>query len=290
MKRFQEYLKEAIVDPKRETLSPQIFNLEDPKNPKLHEEVKNQIMQRLAEFTLFGKILEYKIIGGILTRRYLDNADLDVNVLINLSDENLEKMRPTIKRVNGKTIKGTLHSINYHVLNTKVRFDNASTAADDVFDVENNKFIKRSKEQEFNIDEYMADFQKQIDAIRDVKEELKDDLIDYVRLKSMSQKQGSAVRKKIASKIKDLENSAQEISAIFHAVSNKRRAAFLRTLTPKEIQKYGSYNKLPANVIFKLLERNFYMDFLRKVDKILGDNQTLSKHAANKLVSVAKND
>jgi hypothetical protein len=42
-------------------------------------------------------------------------------------------------------------------------------------------------------------------------------------------------------------------------------------MTPDEIRQYGIKNRLPKNVIYKMLEKYHYLKFYKKCKKILDD-------------------
>ena len=44
-------------------------------------------------------------------------------------------------------------------------------------------------------------------------------------------------------------------------------------MTPEELTKYGTKNVLPENVIFKLLERYYYLRFMRELKILIDDNK-----------------
>ena len=52
-----------------------------------------------------------------------------------------------------------------------------------------------------------------------------------------------------------------------------RRDIFSREMTPDEIREFGKQNKLPKNVIYKMLEKYHYMKFYKYLKKILEDDK-----------------
>ena len=44
-------------------------------------------------------------------------------------------------------------------------------------------------------------------------------------------------------------------------------------MTPDEIREYGIHNKLPKNIIYKMLEKYHYMKFYKKLKDILEDDK-----------------
>ena len=87
--RFKEYIKtipikEAVIDIPRQTYAPGVFDDHDTKNPKLKPEIIGMIMKQFTEFKKEYPVLKYSLIGSILTKRYRNDADLDINVLFDI--------------------------------------------------------------------------------------------------------------------------------------------------------------------------------------------------------------
>ena len=51
----------------------------------------------------------------------------------------------------------------------------------------------------------------------------------------------------------------------------------LDNMSLKEIRKYGKKSKLPENVIYKMLERYYYFDFIKALKKIIEKDNINSK-------------
>ena len=56
-------------------------------------------------------------------------------------------------------------------------------------------------------------------------------------------------------------------------VDAERRDAFDKDMTPDEIKTFSIKNRLPKNVIYKMLEKYHYLTFLKKCKKILDDGE-----------------
>jgi hypothetical protein len=108
-------------------------------------------------------------------------------------------------------------------------------------------------------------------------------LFDYEQLNLADKIELKYLRMKILNK---LEDDAIELSDIYHKIKKDRQDAFDRELSPDDIKKYGDKNRLPENVIYKLLEKYHYLDFLKRIDSILGDDRELTSVEANELVSL----
>ena len=126
MKTFKDYLiKESIIDIPRRTYAPGVFDNADSKDPKIKPSVKELINKQIEVFEKEYPVIKIALIGSILTKRYRNDADLDINVLfdvpkdkqederVNLSQKYLSAKNP--KNIQGKLIPGTKHPINYYL-------------------------------------------------------------------------------------------------------------------------------------------------------------------------------
>lgn len=283
MKNFNEFLIESILDPEQPTLSPQVFDLDD--EPKLKPEVRAQIIAGISKLSEKTNVVEYTLIGSILTRRYAQDSDVDVNILVNVNQKDVDSIRKLAVDLSGKMVRGTKHPINYHILADRTDFDNANESADGVFDISKNVFIRKPIEKPFHIEKYFTEFKLVVSKIDALKDDLKDDLIDYTTLKSLPSQDVLDLKAMIENELEQIENDAKGLSALYDKIWKDRNEGFQKKLTPKEIREYGAKNRLPGNVIYKLLERHHYLQFLHEVDKIVADGRVSDKEV-NKLIDI----
>ena len=274
MKTFRHF-KESIIDIPRRTYAPGVFDDEDTDNPKIKDSVLRIINDTIKkEYTPFGDVKRVVLIGSIITKRYRADADLDLDIFIELNDSSEEMRRKLVSKtmgeLNGKLIPGTKHPINYYVQVNKKVSDEHIEEADGVFDVRENKFTKRPEEFDFSPNLYLKDFQKQVDKIDILKGELKRDIIDYDELIDLKTGEIRDLEKRVKGKI---EESLKSLSDIGNKVDSDRKSAFLDDMTPDEIKTFSIKNRLPANVIYKMLEKYHYTTFLKKCKKILDDGE-----------------
>ena len=196
--RFKDYLKEAVIDIPRKGYAKGVFDEADTDNPKIKDSVKSiidGILQKIEDNEGYS-ILKTGLIGSILTKRYRNDADLDINVLFSVPPEKQEEERLRLSKkylsadspvkIQGKLIPDTDHPINFYFITDKQTYDEQESKADAVFDIENNQFVKRPKEFTFDPDLYVNDFNRKVQELDVVKGELKRDIIDYNELKDLS--------------------------------------------------------------------------------------------------------
>jgi len=280
---YFKHMGESIIDIPRRTYAKAIFDNADTDNPKIKSEIIGMIMKQFTEFKKEYPILEYSLIGSILTKRYRNDADLDINILFDVPQEKQEEERLRLSKkylsasspdsIQGKEIPGTKHPINYYFITDKKTYDEQEKKADAVFDIKNNKFIKRPEDFTFDPELYVKEFERKVQELDVVKGELKRDIIDYDELKELSPDDVLNLQDKINDKLEEIENSIEDIIKIGDTVDSERRAAFDTDMTPDEIRQYGVKNRLPKNVIYKMLEKYHYLKFYKKCKKILDDGE-----------------
>ena len=280
MKSFSQF-RESIIDIPRRTYAPGVFDDEDTDNPKIKDSVLRMITKQFQEFETEYPILKYSLIGSILTKRYRNDADLDINVLFDVPEEKREEERLRLSKkylssktpdnIQGKLIPGTRHPVNYYFITDEETYDDQNRKADAVFDIKGQTFVKRPEDFEFSRNLYMRDFQRQVDKIDILKGELKRDIIDYDELMELKPGEIKDLEKRTRNKLAEIEKSIQDLTDIGDKVDAERRAAFDTDMTPDEIKTYSIKNRLPANVIYKMLEKYHYLKLLKKCKKILDD-------------------
>ena len=285
--RFKDFIKESIIDIPRRTFAPAVFDDADTKDPKIKPSVKKLIDEQIKEFEKEYPVLKVSLIGSILTKRYRNDADLDLNVLFDVPKEKQEEERVRLSQqylsaknpnnIQGKLIPGSKHPINYYFITDQKTYDDQNKKADAVFDIETNKFIKRPDDFVFDPDLYVKEFERKVQELDVVKGELKRDIIDYNELKELTTNDVLNLQEKIKDKLEEIEDSLEDIVKIGDTVDAERRAAFDKDMSPDEIRQYGVKNRLPKNVIYKMLEKYHYLKFYKKCKKILEDGIVTDK-------------
>ena len=279
----REVLKESVIDIPRRTYAPGVFDDADTNNPKIKSSVKAMIDKQVKEFEKEYPVINIALIGSILTKRYRNDADLDINVLFDVPKEKQEDERLRLSKqflssknpdnIQGKLIPGTKHPVNYYIITDQETYDDQNEKADAVFDIKNNKFVKRPEDFTFDVNLYMKDFDKKVQEIDVMKGELKRDIIDYDELSELKPGDIKNLEKRIKSKLEEIQKDIQDIVDIGDTVDAERRAAFDRDMTPDEIRQYGIKNRLPKAVIYKMLEKYHYITFFKYLKNILADGE-----------------
>ena len=278
---------EAVIDIPRKTYAKGVFDDADTNNPKIKASVKSLIDKQIEEFETEYPVVKIGLIGSILTKRYREDADLDINVLFDVPKEKREEERLRLSQkylsaknpdsIQGKLIPGTKHPINYYFITDIKTYTDQEKKADAVFDIEDNKFIKRPEDFTFDKNLYMKDFERKVQEIDVVKGELKRDIIDYRELEGLTDDDVLNLQDLINTKLDEIEDSIRDIIKIGDTVDAERRAAFDKDMSPDEIRQYGIKNRLPKAVVYKMLEKYHYLKFYKKCKKILDDGKVSDK-------------
>ena len=270
-------LKDSIIDIPRQRYAPGIFDNADTDNPKLKKVVVDMILDQIDSFQEKYPVKKYSLIGSILTKKYRDDADLDINVLFDVPEEDRETARKelasSLRDINGKLVPGTKHPVNYYVITDPELKKKNDAMADGVFDIDENEFIRKPTEDTFDPEKYEADFQKKVQEIDVVKGELARDIIDYEELKDLSTDDVLNLQDKINSKLDEIEDSIEVLVDIGDDVVKQRQSAYNDDMTPDEIRQFGKKHKLPKNIIYKYLEKYHYLKFYKKCKEVLEDGK-----------------
>ncbi len=97
MKTFSQ-IRESIIDIPRSTYAPMVFDDADTSNPKIKQSVMDMLDKQMKEFEKEYPILKYTLIGSILTKRYRNDADLDINLLFDIPEEDREEERTRLSK------------------------------------------------------------------------------------------------------------------------------------------------------------------------------------------------
>jgi len=286
-KKKMKTFKESIIDIPRRTYAKGVFDDADSNNPKIKPSVKALIDKQIDMFEKEYPVVKVGLIGSILTKRYREDADLDLNVLFDVPKEKREEERTRLSKkylsannpdnIQGKLIPGTKHPINYYFITDMKTYNDQEKKADAVFDIDDNKFVKRPDDFTFDKSMYLKDFERKVQEIDVVKGELKRDIIDYRELEELSPDDILNLQELLNEKLEEIEDSIKDIIRIGDGVDAERRAAFDKDMSPDEIRQYGVKNRLPKNVIYKMLEKYHYLKFYKKCKKILDDGKVSDK-------------
>ena len=216
--KFYRQLIESIIDIPRKTYAPGVFDNADTENPKLKQKVLDMIDKQIKEFEKLAPVVSTSLIGSILTKRYRNDADLDINVLFDVPEDEQEERRVQysglLKDINGKNVPGTEHPVNYYVITDPKVLENNNRKADGIFSIKDNDWIKKPDEDTFEPEKYEAEFQKRVQELDIIKGELKRDIVDYQELKQLTNNDVLNLQALVNEKLEEIEESIRRLKAI----------------------------------------------------------------------------
>jgi len=259
-------LIESIIDQTRISLDLNLFDVVDGKY-KLKPHIKDQLLSVINYIDKnVVSVKDAFIKGSILSFQWTDNSDVDLLIEIdeNTSEDEWRKLQNKVDTTYGDMMVGnTKHPLQIYLHVGKYDPDNA----DGILYLDSRGWYKGPYNITVNIEDYMSKFRKMVASIDIATGELKRNLIDYDVLKSLPRSEISGLEEILKRKIDDINKSVEDIIFQFKHIKNMRRKAFDDKMSPQELVKYGVKNRLPENVIFKLLERYHYIRFMHQLKK-----------------------
>jgi len=274
MKNFDDlicsHLNESIVDIPRNSLDTSVWEFPEDRYPIIHPIIKTQIENDMKDIQDKIKVSRVYIMGSITTNRYSSMSDIDVNVQVKSQNE-LEKMDvlDVVKRINGRLATGTTHPINYYIFEGDYDYTKVDGG---VYQLDSERWLKDPKIVKNDMSLMIKKYNKSINNVYLETEELRRDILDLEELKSLSKDEVSELQKLVDNKMAEIEADLEEILNTYSHLKQARKIAYNKQMTPEDIRKFGRKNKLPENVIFKLVEKYYFGEFVAKIKEIYSDH------------------
>lgn len=270
---LQKAMFESAIDVTRPTLDKDLFDANNEPHPAFIQFLKNVVNEIDEDIVpVSGRAL---IKGSILSYQWLPWTDVDLLIEIDpdITGEQYELIKQDIKdRFKDLKVPGTKHPLQIFPQRGKYPDENA----DGIYDL-NIGWVKGPYNLTADVDNYMDQFKETVQSLDLESGELRRNLIDYHILKNLPEDEQKQVKALIAKEIDEIEQNVRELVRHKEKIKNARHAAFNRDMTPSEVVKYGSKNLLPSNIIQKMLERYYYMQFLSEIDDVMEDKDDLSE-------------
>lgn len=281
-------LFESVVDETLKDYSPYVFEDYRSDSPTLKKSVRNKILKDVGMINDIVPVQDFFIKGSILTKQYTKDSDIDVYIQVDrdyTEDILLEQgIKEVFDKIDNTKIEGIPYPFQYYITYNVYNMDNTEAA----YDVRNDDWIKKTASKNLNIDEYMEEFQTYIRGFRDLTDDLRMDLIDYTILKEIPKKQLKELDEKVKNKFEDIQKSTDDLIQYYNKLRDKRNEAFSDDMDISEIKKYGVRTRLPANVIFKLIERYKYKELIHKIKNVIGKDNELDLNELDNLNKLIK--
>lgn len=277
-----------MLDINRSLLDPAVFEMPEEGHPKLNNGIKGQIIQTIRELEKTIPVHSFYIVGSILTNRYNNNSDIDVNIQLDPSDLDsiaLEDILMFVKHSNGKLAAGTTHPINYYIIKGEFDFDNA----DGVYDVANERWLKLPRPLDVDVKMYMSRFESDIDDMVHSTEEIRKDVVDLEDLKSIPRSRLQGIKEEMEKKLANITQEAETLISMYKNIKQIRKLAFDKYMTPSEIKEIGSKVNLPENIVYKFLQRYYYEAFVKSLENIMGTKDRFGANDIDRIKRAGRN-
>lgn len=267
-------LTESVLSLTQDELDPMVFKPNEMGLPILRDAIRIQILRDIDEIRKVLPVVNFWLIGSILTKNYDENTDIDVTVQVDaelVDNISTAEVMHLLKYLNGNLASDTTHPINYYI----IPHEYDDTKADAIYDIVNDRWLKTPKNYEPDIEKWNLKFQDTLKSIDIATGEIRRDLIDIDELKSMDTKNIKKIKLLMKQKLSQLEEMLNMLLNTYKNSKMLRKMAFDTFMTPQEIQIYGSKNQLPENILYKLLEKYYYIRFIKKLESILDEKGEL---------------
>lgn len=273
MKSLKEYLNESVLDPVQEKLSPALWqNNKIKKSAKMHMLKKLEIW--LKNYT--DKLpKEIYLLGSMAGFQYGQNADIDINIVIDLSDEKLKELVPLLP--NGHNLPGTEHPVNYYLSKEK---DPQWEKSGPLYNVLKDEWIRKPDKEEAQsvvqsyreIIEIARFFTSGLDSVMS---EYYRDAADYktyeLYLADANEQEKQDIKELMQFKLQEIIADIHSVRVGYHVMFSLRKEAFKDEKFFKLHTEITTENPNLSinNIIYKYVERLGYLDKVNNIKKDL---------------------
>lgn len=268
---------ESVIDKPRSTLAPDVW-AKNGEQYTLRPEVSNAIYYGISKFNTITAPSKILIIGGISTYNYTEASDIDVNVEVpEATDQDLRAIYVLVQSLNGQFTFGT-HPLNWWA-STKLD----QTRYDSAYDVVNDRWINGPNRINLDLYRYIDEFEAAIAKIDISKTNLIHDIYSLDILKDLDGGSRNQIGELASQKLREINREVDKVQHLHDKVIGDRREAFANP-EPTKLREYKTKSAMPENIIYLLLKKYYYLDFLKKLDDIA---QPLDMKDINRVYNIA---
>ena len=261
-----ERIFESIIDPIQQDLDRDVWP-NNHLNPKIRETILGIL--KANNITDYLKLF---IVGSITTKFWSIDSDIDVTVVMNEMPESEKIMayRKIAKDINGTKFKS--FDINFF-FQSKDYIETMQTLADGIYDIMNNDWIKKAPEVADSVSGLLENpkalankLAKQLDVkLEDIEQDI-EQILNYRKLDT------TLIDKKLEFLKMELDDYIKTLDEV-HLRRNNEFSKALEKDDLSVVEKYGSRNYLPWNIIYKYLVKWLYYKWRPIFKEKLEDNK-----------------
>jgi len=288
------HMVESSIDFPREGLDPQVWESDGEDSFTLRPEVKEQILDFLDKYPdrdIVGLAKEedgeptIHIVGSICTNQYSDDADIDVHVVVDESDElhSDEDGRAAVKKWFEANREANHGFVGDHPIEVYLQTDERQDlASDGAYHMMRDEWLKGPKVVGSDYDPY-DDFSHVFDELSDLAGEadllmgeLKRDVIDYETISKaiehLPEEQKSKLLAKMKAKLEEIEQDIEKLYAERKEMADVRKRA--SRPTPDQAKEDAELSKEwnDANALFKFMDRYRYLKVIGDLEDVVSDD------------------
>jgi hypothetical protein len=268
-------LRENVTHLNKDDLDPVVFQFSAEGIPTLREGIRVQILRDIDEIRKVMPVVNFYLIGDILTRNYDSKTPIDVSVQIDsqaVDTLTTADVMYTIKQLNGHFASDTIHPIDYYIITHDI--DEVRTEA--IYDIMNDRWIKSPKMIDPTVSLWVTKFQDTIRSIDNSTGLLTRDIIDLKELHDMDTKYLNRLKIVLKQKLNQIDELLKQMTGSLRNASSIGSIAVERFSSPGSLHEFITTNKVPENVILKLMEKFYYLKFILSLEDILESRSELA--------------
>lgn len=271
-----DVVNESVLDPVRDSLAKDVWTKNENHVKEKHRSyILDTLYEWLKKMDIDTEPTKVAILGSITTYQYTDTSDIDVNVVIDISEK---KQGEIIKFLpNDTPLPGTKHPVNYYI--SKDAESNIEKK-DSAYDLLNDKWLKRPDKKDVVIPySYVLEIAKFfMDGIDERVAEYERDKIELELYKDYIDRKDISVDKDSLSDA--IENKEVEIRADLDAIyTGLKMVKSFRGKAFEDDYEANFMIKIETkdpdfsinNLVYKTIERFGYLDKLKKYKDIRDD-------------------
>jgi hypothetical protein len=271
-------MMESVLDPLQDDLCSELWD----SNKKLNSKAKKYIIDKLDKWLATKTDKKYKelyILGSITGYQYTKEADIDVNFVIDMPEEEVkEKLRKVINaELNEKPLPGTQHPINYYV---SPAFKESWKKEGGIYDVLKDKWISTVEKEDNQV--VVRNYKTAMEIARFftagldiVMSEFQSDKAAYEAYleygKKIPEKEQEDYKKLLSLKLQEILADVDSIYIAKHLLKSLRAESLEKDATLKissQIIVKDNLNNSINNLIYKYIEK---MGYFKKIQIILDE-------------------
>lgn len=263
-------------------------------SPRLQPSVRNTIRLYVGNIKEYLPVSGVKIVGPCLSMVHA--PDCPVEVMIEVEDRlaidpvaGSSKMLAAYKDISliqNTPLPSNPHTLRFLIVNTPEKKDGEDTSKayekayehyEDVYDVEADGWIKHDSlktydsesEMKADVDKFLNDLSRRV-AVIDLKvSDASNGIADVEELKQrFKARQLPELKKQLEAKLAQIEADVKTILKRYERL-NKARASEYKTADAKKLATLAKNAELPDDIVYRLLERYYYVELSQKLNEIL---------------------